>query len=117
AEMTMPPAGASPSSRRDVDAVDGGSEPPSQDTVAQKRALKAPFGDVGGRFRTLVAELDRANDLYASEMAQVRMRWWSDGRIVLAGDAAYLSLAAYRPGHQSGAGWRVRPCRGDRPIL
>ena len=69
--------------------TDGGSEPPLQDTVAQKCALKAPFGDVGGRFRTLVAELDGADDLYASEMAQVRMRRWSDGRIVLAGDAAY----------------------------
>jgi 2-polyprenyl-6-methoxyphenol hydroxylase-like FAD-dependent oxidoreductase len=69
--------------------ADGGSEPPLQDTVAQKRALKAPFGDVGGRFRTLVAELDGADDLYASEMAQVRMRRWSVGRIVLAGDAAY----------------------------
>jgi len=69
--------------------ADGGSEPPLQDTVAQKRALKAPFGDVGGRFRTLVAELDGADNLYASEMAQVRMRRWSDGRIVLAGDAAY----------------------------
>jgi 2-polyprenyl-6-methoxyphenol hydroxylase-like FAD-dependent oxidoreductase len=37
----------------------------------------------------LVAELDGADDLYASEMAQVCMRRWSDGRIVLAGDAAY----------------------------
>jgi 2-polyprenyl-6-methoxyphenol hydroxylase-like FAD-dependent oxidoreductase len=69
--------------------ADGGSSPPLQDVVAQKRALKAPFGDVGGRFRTLVAELDAADDLYASEMAQVRLRRWSDGRIVLAGDAAY----------------------------
>jgi 2-polyprenyl-6-methoxyphenol hydroxylase-like FAD-dependent oxidoreductase len=69
--------------------ANSGSEPPSQDAVAQKRALKAPFGDVGGRFRTLVAELDEADDLYAGEMAQVRMRRWSDGRIVLAGDAAY----------------------------
>jgi 2-polyprenyl-6-methoxyphenol hydroxylase-like FAD-dependent oxidoreductase len=69
--------------------ADGGSEPPLQDTLAQKRALKAPFGDVGGRFRTLVAELDGADDLYASKMAQVRMRRWSDGQIVLVGDAAY----------------------------
>jgi 2-polyprenyl-6-methoxyphenol hydroxylase-like FAD-dependent oxidoreductase len=68
--------------------ADRGSDPP-QDIVAQKRALKAPFGDVGGRFRRLVAELDGAEDLYASEMAQVRMRGWSDRRIVLAGDAAY----------------------------
>jgi 2-polyprenyl-6-methoxyphenol hydroxylase-like FAD-dependent oxidoreductase len=68
--------------------ADGGAEPP-QDTVAQKRALKAPFGDVGGRFRTLMAELDGADDLYASEMAQVRLRRWSDRRIVLAGDAGY----------------------------
>jgi hypothetical protein len=29
--------------------ADGGSEPPLQDAVAQKRALKAPFDDVGGR--------------------------------------------------------------------
>ena len=69
--------------------ADGGSEPPSENTLAQKRALKAPFGDVGGRLRTVVAALDGADDLYASEMAQVRMRTWSDGRIVLAGDAAY----------------------------
>jgi 2-polyprenyl-6-methoxyphenol hydroxylase-like FAD-dependent oxidoreductase len=69
--------------------ADGGSVPPLQDTVAQKRALKAPFADVRGRFRTLLAELDGADDLYAGEIAQVRMRKWSDGRIVLAGDAAY----------------------------
>ena len=69
--------------------ADSGSELQLRDTVAQKRALKAPFSDVGGRFRTLVAKLDGADDLYASEMAQVHMRRWSDGRIVLAGDAAY----------------------------
>jgi 2-polyprenyl-6-methoxyphenol hydroxylase-like FAD-dependent oxidoreductase len=37
----------------------------------------------------MLAELGRADDLWAAEMAQVPMEGWSIGRVVLAGDAAH----------------------------
>jgi 2-polyprenyl-6-methoxyphenol hydroxylase-like FAD-dependent oxidoreductase len=59
------------------------------DDAAQKNTLRRGLGAVGGPFATMLAELDRADDLWAAAMAQVPMEGWSIGRIVLAGDAAH----------------------------
>lgn len=56
---------------------------------AQKETLRRGLGTVGGPFATMLAELGRADDLWAAEMAQVPMEGWSIGRVVLAGDAAH----------------------------
>ena len=63
--------------------------PAAHDTAAQRRALKAHLEDIGGPIGTMIKELDRAEDLYADGMAQVRMDTWSRGRVALVGDAAF----------------------------
>jgi len=62
--------------------------PATHDTAAQRHALQAHLADIGGPIGTMIKELDRAEDLYADGMAQVRMDTWSMGRVALVGDAA-----------------------------
>jgi 2-polyprenyl-6-methoxyphenol hydroxylase-like FAD-dependent oxidoreductase len=66
-----------------------GAGPAAHDTAAQRRAFKAHLDDIGGPIGTMIKELDRAEDLYADGMAQVRMDTWSRGRVALLGDAAF----------------------------
>ena len=67
-----------------------GEELPSPDSdEAQKETLRRGLGKVGGPFATMLEELEHADDLWAAEMAQVPMKGWSIGRVVLAGDAAH----------------------------
>jgi 2-polyprenyl-6-methoxyphenol hydroxylase-like FAD-dependent oxidoreductase len=45
----------------------------------------------------VLAELDRATELYFERVSQIRMRSWSKGRVALIGDAASrISLLAGR---------------------
>jgi 2-polyprenyl-6-methoxyphenol hydroxylase-like FAD-dependent oxidoreductase len=64
-------------------------DPAAHDTTAQRRALQTHLDDLGGPIGTMIKELDRAEDLYADGMAQVRMGTWSRGRVALVGDAAF----------------------------
>jgi 2-polyprenyl-6-methoxyphenol hydroxylase-like FAD-dependent oxidoreductase len=64
-------------------------DPAADDTTAQRRALQSHLDDIGGPIGTMIKELDRADDLYADGMAQVRMDTWSRGRVALVGDAAF----------------------------
>ena len=56
---------------------------------AQRTALHKAFGGLGWECDEILAKLDRAKDFYFDVVAQVRLRSWSKGRIVLLGDAAY----------------------------
>jgi 2-polyprenyl-6-methoxyphenol hydroxylase-like FAD-dependent oxidoreductase len=64
-------------------------DPAAHDTIAQRRALQTHLDDLGGPIGTMIKELDRAEDLFADGMAQVRMDTWSRGRVALVGDAAF----------------------------
>jgi len=64
-------------------------DPAAHDTTAQRRALQTHLDDIGGPIGTMIKDLDRAEDLYADGMAQVRMDTWSRGRVALVGDAAF----------------------------
>jgi 2-polyprenyl-6-methoxyphenol hydroxylase-like FAD-dependent oxidoreductase len=65
------------------------------DLPAQKAMLRATFGSGKWESQRILAELDRAQDLYFDRVSQIKMPTWSQGRIALVGDAAFcVSLMA-----------------------
>jgi 2-polyprenyl-6-methoxyphenol hydroxylase-like FAD-dependent oxidoreductase len=73
--------------------IGAGSEP--FDLTTQKEMLRNAFG--GGKWETLsiLAELERTQDLYFDRVSQIKMPAWSQGRVALVGDAAFcVSLMA-----------------------
>jgi len=62
---------------------------------AQKVAiLSARFKGAGWRVSELLGEIDQADNLYFSELAQIKMPTWTKGRVALVGDAAYCASPA-----------------------
>ena len=55
----------------------------------QKAWLHARFADAGWETPRVLAALDATDDFYFDVLRQVRMERWSNGRVVLAGDAAW----------------------------
>ena len=67
--------------------------------AAQKAILRTSFGDLPWETPRILAELDRAADLYFDRVSQIKMPTWSQGRVALAGDAAFcVSLMAGQGG-------------------
>jgi 2-polyprenyl-6-methoxyphenol hydroxylase-like FAD-dependent oxidoreductase len=65
------------------------------DLKTQKELLRAAFGDGKWETSRILAELDRAQDLYFDRVSQIKMPRWSQGRVALVGDAAFcVSLMA-----------------------
>jgi 2-polyprenyl-6-methoxyphenol hydroxylase-like FAD-dependent oxidoreductase len=59
-------------------------------TEAQKkRILHAKFEDVGWECPRILRCLDSCDEIYFDRVSQIRMDRWSDGRVVLVGDAAF----------------------------
>ncbi|MBZ9987657.1 FAD-binding domain [Mesorhizobium sp. BH1-1-5] len=76
-----------------VYAVDSGSLPKALGT--QKQMLREKYEDGGWECAHILEELDRTDGLYFDSVSQIRMNRWSQGRIALAGDAAFcVSLLA-----------------------
>lgn len=66
----------------------------SPDLAAQKRVLHEHFGAEKWECPAILAELDRAQDLYFDRVSQIEIESWSRGRVGLLGDAAFcISLA------------------------
>lgn len=59
------------------------------DLDAQRRLLRQLYGDLGWEVPRLLAELDRAEDLYLDSISQIVMPSWTRGRVALVGDAGY----------------------------
>jgi 2-polyprenyl-6-methoxyphenol hydroxylase-like FAD-dependent oxidoreductase len=59
------------------------------DLDAQKAILRERFGKGGWESGRILAELDRAQDVYFDRVSQIVMDRWSRGRVVLVGDAAF----------------------------
>ena len=59
------------------------------DLDAQRRLLRELYGDLGWEVPRLLAELDRAEDLYLDSISQIVMPTWTRGRVALVGDAGY----------------------------
>ncbi|HEX5811213.1 MAG TPA: FAD-dependent monooxygenase, partial [Pseudonocardia sp.] len=60
-----------------------------RDVDAQRRVLRAQFGDLGGEVPRLLDEADRASAFYFDSVTQLRMSHWTHGRVALVGDAGY----------------------------
>ncbi|WP_059410540.1 FAD-dependent monooxygenase [Cupriavidus basilensis] len=60
-----------------------------RDVAAQKRLMVERFADAGWEFPQLLEYMQDAPDFYFDATNQVRMDGWSQGRVVLVGDAAY----------------------------
>jgi 2-polyprenyl-6-methoxyphenol hydroxylase-like FAD-dependent oxidoreductase len=67
----------------------------ARDVSRQKALLRARYGDGQWESTRILAELDRADDLYFDQVSQIKMPGWSRGRVALVGDAAFcVSLTA-----------------------
>ncbi|MET9490968.1 FAD-dependent monooxygenase [Nocardia sp. NPDC006630] len=60
-----------------------------RDIEAQKRLLRERTADMGWLTPRILAHLDDTPDFYLDQVAQVVMDRWSNGRVVLLGDAAF----------------------------
>ncbi len=59
------------------------------DPGRQKAFLRERFSDAGWETPRILAALDETDDVYFDVLRQVRMPRWSNGRVVLTGDAAW----------------------------
>lgn len=60
-----------------------------------RETLRARYGDLGWAVPQLLDSLDGSASVYFDQVSQIRMDRWSDGRVVLLGDAAWcVSLFA-----------------------
>ena len=76
-----------------VFAADGNPLPSTLDQ--QKAMLRGKYAAGRWECPSVLAELDRATELYFDRVSQIRMRSWSKGRVALIGDAAFcVSLLA-----------------------
>ncbi len=59
------------------------------DQKTQKELVKREFADAGWQAPRLLDALDSTQDFYMQNVQQIRMKQWSNGRVVCLGDAAY----------------------------
>ncbi|GBG37322.1 FAD-binding domain [Mycobacterium montefiorense] len=64
----------------------GGADPRGTDEV--KRLLGAVFGGTGWECPRILQAMDDCEDIYFDRVSQIAMNGWSDGRVMLIGDAA-----------------------------
>lgn len=60
-----------------------------RDIDAQKHLIAGRVASVGWEMPTIVNHMWQATDFHFDSMSQIRMDGWSNGRVVLVGDAAY----------------------------
>jgi len=65
-----------------------------RDRAQRVAILFERLAGAGWRIPELLGEIDRADNLYFSELAQIRMPAWSKGRVALVGDAGYCASPA-----------------------
>jgi len=61
------------------------------DVAGQKAAVAAKSAHLGGIFLPLIDAMRDTSQFYYGELAQIHMPSWSQGRVVLAGDAAHCA--------------------------
>jgi 2-polyprenyl-6-methoxyphenol hydroxylase-like FAD-dependent oxidoreductase len=62
--------------------------PEPDDVAGRKALLRRVFGDAGWECPQILRAMDRAGDIYFDRVSQIRMDGWSNGRVMLIGDAA-----------------------------
>ncbi|MEV6905448.1 FAD-dependent monooxygenase [Amycolatopsis sp. NPDC051071] len=64
---------------------------PRRDVEAQKKVVVERFADFGWEIPKLLEGLKGADDLYFDSLSQIHLDKWSQGRVVLLGDAAWCA--------------------------
>ncbi|CAI6308949.1 unnamed protein product [Periconia digitata] len=64
----------------------------AQGVEAQKALLRKRFQDIGWKTNHYLDEMDRADDFYMQQTAQVRTPKWTNGRSAIIGDAAHCTM-------------------------
>ncbi|MER7858328.1 FAD-dependent monooxygenase [Amycolatopsis japonica] len=62
-----------------------------RDVEAQKKALAERYADFGWEMPALLESLQGADTLYFDSLSQIHLDTWSQGRVVLLGDAAWCA--------------------------
>jgi 2-polyprenyl-6-methoxyphenol hydroxylase-like FAD-dependent oxidoreductase len=62
-----------------------------RDRARQQQVLRNVYEGIGGEFPRLLDMMDPAPDFYFDAAAQIDMARWSQGRVVLVGDAGYCA--------------------------
>lgn len=60
-----------------------------RDTAAQRQLVASAFADAGWRMPSLLEHMANVDDLYFDVLCQISLERWSQGRVVLLGDAAW----------------------------
>ncbi len=61
------------------------------DKEGQQKLLQEAFADIGWETPRLLAAMKETDDFYFDSAAQIHLSHWSEGRVVLVGDAGYAS--------------------------
>lgn len=61
----------------------------SRDPNKQKKLIEETFSHMGWKIPQIIEAMNESSDFFFDVMAQIHMPYWSRGRIVLVGDAAY----------------------------
>lgn len=61
----------------------------AHDVAAQRQLLRDVYGGEGWECAALLGAMESASDLYFDAVSQIRMPWWSVGRVALVGDACF----------------------------
>ncbi len=64
------------------------SGPEPESTAQRKAALSSTFGDAGWECPQILDAMQQVDDIYFDRVSQIHMGSWSQGRVVLIGDAA-----------------------------
>ena len=59
------------------------------DRQSQKTMLRSLYGELGWECPQILAAMESCSELYYDRVSQIRMDTWSQGRVVLVGDAAF----------------------------
>ncbi|QDQ39238.1 FAD-binding protein [Legionella geestiana] len=59
--------------------------------AAQKQFLREHFQHAGWETDTLLEYMDKATELYFDSISQIKMPYWTKGRVALVGDAGYCA--------------------------
>jgi 2-polyprenyl-6-methoxyphenol hydroxylase-like FAD-dependent oxidoreductase len=59
------------------------------DPAAQRGLIRNLFGDMGWEVPRLLAEMEKADDLYLDSISAIVMDTWTKSRVTLVGDAGY----------------------------
>jgi 2-polyprenyl-6-methoxyphenol hydroxylase-like FAD-dependent oxidoreductase len=72
----------------------------SGDRMKQKQAFAELFSELGWETARVTEEMMKAENFYSDELAQVKLPRWSQGRVVLLGDAAWAPTPFTGQGNQ-----------------